>query len=82
MPELEEINKAAYWNYQRARATCGQSKRHKEKRTSCRSMSIRVNKVVVCPVPTNCPYCNRLAIEKGQPEEKDFFDDLRLGATE
>jgi predicted RecB family nuclease len=78
MPELEEINKAAYWNYQRARVYVRSGKRLREKRTSCRSTSIRVNKVVVCPAPTNCPHCNRIATEKRATREKLLYD-LRIG---
>jgi hypothetical protein len=61
MPELEEISKAAYWDYQRERVYVRSGKRFIGKLTNCRSKIIRVNKVIICPAPTNCPHCNRLA---------------------
>ena len=74
MPELEEINKAAYWNYQRERVYVRSSKRHKGKRARRPSMSIRVNKVIVYRAPTNCPYCNRLPTRKSATREKILYD--------
>ena len=73
-----EINKAAYWNYQRERVYVRSGKRLRGKRAKRRSKSIRVNKVIVCPAPTNCPYCNRVATTKRATREKLLYD-LKIG---
>jgi predicted RecB family nuclease len=80
MPELEEINKAAYWDYQRERVYVRSGKRLKGKRTNCRPKSIRVNEVIVCPAPTNCPHCNRIATAKTATREK-LLHDLKIGRS-
>ena len=78
MPELEEINKAAYWNYQRERVYVRSDKRPRRKRASRPAMSIRVNKVIVYPPLSNCPHCNRLATRKSAIREKILYD-IQIG---
>jgi len=78
MPELEEINKAAYWNYQRERIYVRSGKRPRQKRASRPAMSTRVNKVIVYPPPINCPHCYRLATRKSAIREKILYD-IQIG---
>ena len=56
MPELEEINKAAYWNYQRERVYVRSGKRPRRKRASRPSNeALRVNKVDCLPASDQLP---------------------------
>ena len=74
MPELEEINKAAYWHYQRDRVYVRSGKPVRGKRACRPTMHGRVNKFIEHPAPTNCPHCNRIAITKRAKREKTLYD--------
>jgi predicted RecB family nuclease len=58
-PELDAINKAAYWDYQRDRvfvkSSAGLGRR--SSRTSSPRQVLAPNKTIVCPRPRNCPKC-------------------------
>jgi predicted RecB family nuclease len=78
LPELEEINKAAYWNYQREHVYVRSGKRVRRKRKNRPSASNRVNKVILCPPPTNCPHCNRTATHLHAMSIRTLYD-LQFG---
>ena len=78
MPALEEINKAAYWNYQRERVYVRSDKRLAGKRAKRRSKIIQVNKIIICPTPTVCPHCKTIATAKRAIREKLLYD-LKIG---
>ena len=78
LPAMSEINKAAYWNYQRERVYVRSGKWPRRKRASCPAMSTRVNKVIVYPPLSNCPHCNRLATRKSTIREKILYD-IQIG---
>jgi len=75
-PELDSINKAAYWDYQRERVYLKSNRhlRHALRRT-CRTVKrIRPNKRVQCPRPPRCPHCESPAIEKHTKHNKIVHD--------
>ena len=58
MPELEYINQAAYWDYQRDKVyvrSSQQLKRVYRKNAKGRAKAFPVNKVIECPPPSCCP---------------------------
>lgn len=60
LPELETINKAAYWDYQRERVYV--KSRHKPKRHPARkhwyTSILTPNATIECPRPSSCPTCS------------------------
>jgi predicted RecB family nuclease len=58
-PELDAINKAAYWDYQRDRIYVKTHRGLKRalKLASRPNMSFKPNKTIDCPRPDNCPKC-------------------------
>jgi len=76
--ELEEVNKAAYWHYQRERIYVRSGKRIRIKRARRPTMHGRVNKIIEYPDPTNCPHCNRIATTKRAKREKTLYD-IQIG---
>jgi predicted RecB family nuclease len=59
LPELEIINKAAYWNYQRERVyvkSGNKSKRERERHLTHRR-ALLPNTTIECPRATSCPTC-------------------------
>ena len=57
VPELEIINKAAYWNYQRERVyvkSRNKSRREREQHWTHRS-TLKPNTTIECPCATACP---------------------------
>jgi predicted RecB family nuclease len=83
LPELEYINKAAYWDYQREKVYVRSSPRVKrttrEKRKRC-PPAAAVNKIIECddPRPARCPRCGATLIYKYGRERKIVYD-LRRG---
>jgi len=59
--ELELINKAAHWNYQRDRIYVRTNDRIRRARhqQKCRRKFLKPNKVVVVETPLRCPKCDR-----------------------
>jgi len=67
MPELEYINQAAYWNYQRNKIylrSSKQLKRISKKKTRNPPKALLINKVIECPADTFCPQCGSKRIYK------------------
>jgi hypothetical protein len=74
-PELEEINKAAYWDYQRERVlvkTC--KRRQPQERKHANRSVLKANKLVIWPAPPACPKCGEEKIYKHVPDDKTVFD--------
>ncbi len=76
-PELEEINNAAYWDYQKERLliksndSTGRPVRRAAKR---REVKLRPNKVVSLPAPLQCSICGKTKIYKHQAYTKTILD--------
>jgi predicted RecB family nuclease len=83
LPELESINKAAYWDYQRNRVYLRTQPRLKrilkrEHHTSIRAEGL--NKTVVLPAPPRCPTCEAVEFYKHGRYSKTVYD-LRFGKS-
>ena len=62
LPELDTINKAAYWDYQRERVYVKSNKRLRGvlSRVPERRPPVQANKTIECPRPPSCPRCASL----------------------
>jgi predicted RNA-binding Zn-ribbon protein involved in translation (DUF1610 family) len=79
--EFEQINQAAYWDYQREKVLVKSSERLKriaQKIVPKRRLKPRVNKIVEWPEPMACPKCGALKIYRHQAERKTVVD-VRFG---
>ncbi len=76
LPELEIINKAAYWNYQRERVYV--KSRNKSKRECNRHFTHRraliPNTTIECPRATSCPTCKCNRIYSNGKRSKTVVD--------
>ena len=73
LSELEFVNKAAYWDYQRDRIYVRTSKRLKRSQTATKrdeNRVRRVDKVVRENAPNTCPHCNRKGVKHGVVRSK------------
>jgi len=80
---LEEINNAAYWNYQRERiyARAGAKSKQIQKRQEhyqTKKIKYRVEKVVIWEVSPYCPKCNKMGIKKVTTNQR-IQEDLIFG---
>ncbi len=83
LPALEEINRTAYWDYQREKITLRSSKRLKRiAKIACKKMETKpkVNEVIHWPRPTTCPRCGRPKLYKHRKFSKDILD-IRFGRS-
>jgi predicted RecB family nuclease len=77
IPEFEEINRAAYWDYQREKVMVKSSRHIKdieEKKQKKKFGKPRPNKIINWPGPSECPKCKELKIWKIQAKSKTVFD--------
>ncbi len=75
--EFEQINQAAYWDYQREKVLVKSSERLKriaQKIGPKIKLKPRINKIVEWPGPTACPKCGALKIYRHQAERKTLVD--------
>lgn len=75
-PELDTINKAAYWNYQRERVyvkSNGNLKRTLD-RKSRPKRTLAPDKTIECPRPRCCPKCNSTEMFAHGKASKTVFD--------
>lgn len=83
VPDLEAINKAAHWDYQRDRVYV-RNRNVPVKSSSAHTLSKtsrpHINKEVVCSTPTRCPTCGGKSLKAG-PEQSKIIYDLCLGKT-
>ena len=80
-PELDVINKAAYWDYQRERIyvrTVPRLRRTSQKRIAMHR-SLPVNKTVLCSAPQSCPRCGATKFYGHGKGTKTVYD-LRFSA--
>jgi transposase len=79
-PELETINKAAYWDYQRERVYV--KSRYKAKCTPQRKANRRIlprpNTSIECPRPSRCPACNSKLIYRHGGKRSATIIDLKF----
>ena len=75
-PELDAINKAAYWDYQRDRvfvkSSVGLGRR--SSRATSRQAVFAPNKTIECPRPRHCPKCTSAKFFKHTKYNKTIFD--------
>ncbi len=75
-PDLEVINKAAYWDYQRERVYV--KSKHKLKRSFLRKprslMAATPNTTIEYPRPKLCPNCRSKAVEQHSPKSRTVLD--------
>jgi predicted RecB family nuclease len=76
LPELETINRAAYWNYQRERVYVkARSKRvWRAERYSRRGSRLRPNIIIECPKAVRCPTCKSKLIRRHEKRTKIEID--------
>jgi RNase_H superfamily/Transposase IS66 family len=77
LPELEEVNRAAYWDYQRDKILVRSSKllkRIAEKAHKARRIKPRANKTISWPSPARCPKCGATKIYKHRRDSKTVLD--------
>lgn len=83
LPELEAINRAAYWDYQREKVLVKSSARLQriaEKSRKRRRVKLQVNKIVHCPAPVRCPSCGGPKLWKHGAASRTVFD-VKFGAS-
>ena len=75
-PELDAINKAAYWDYQREKIYVKSNQRLRRvlKATSRHKKSLPTNKHVQCSRPTECPLCGSKHVHKYDRATKIVHD--------
>jgi predicted RecB family nuclease len=81
LPEFADINKAAYWDYQREKIYIRSSprlKRVSRKAGQTRPRALPVNKVMRCLPPVCCPKCQATAIRQHARFSKTVYD-LKFG---
>lgn len=82
--KFEQINQAAYWDYQRERVLVRSSKYLKKvaqtKLAKIKRKQLRANKIVNWPMPSVCPNCGGLKIYRHQTARKTVVD-LRFGTA-
>jgi predicted RecB family nuclease len=77
VPGLREVNKAAYWNYQRERILLKSS--HRLRRIAKVSKervqtNPKANKTIHYPRPSSCPFCSHIRVQKYTPKTKTILD--------
>ena len=79
LPEMETINKAAYWDYQRERIYVKSAKRprHRRQSTSTLPFKLRPNATIDYPRPSCCPDCKSKKVY-GHDWRNKIIIDLRF----
>lgn len=83
LPELEAINRAAYWDYQRDKILVKSSARLQRIAAQSRKrrrVKLRVNETVRCPAPVRCPECGGPKLWKHGAASRTVFD-VKFGAS-
>jgi predicted RecB family nuclease len=75
-PELDSINNAAYWDYQRERVYVKFNKSLKQvvRRKAIRAGVLRPNKTVECDRPCSCPKCSSAKCYKHDKHSRTVVD--------
>jgi predicted RecB family nuclease len=77
LSELDRINKAAYWDYQRNKIYVRSSKRLMDvskEASNVHEKTYPINEVFECQPPTNCPKCNTTDIYRHEKKKKTVYD--------
>ena len=80
-PELEYLNRAAYWDHQRQKVYIRSSRRLKRvsrSKVKGRARLLPANKVIECPAPSCCPTCKATEFLKHNKRGKVVYD-LKFG---
>jgi len=83
LPELEAINRAAYWDYQRDKILVKSSRRLQRIAAQSRKrrrVKLRVNETVRCPDPVQCPKCGGPKLWKHGAASRTEFD-VKFGSS-
>jgi len=85
MPELEYINQAAYWDYQREKIYVRSSEslrnvRKKKTKVKGRAKALPTNELIECMPPSCCPQCKVTNILQHNQQTKIVYD-LKFGRT-
>jgi predicted RecB family nuclease len=81
VPELNYINRAAYWDYQREKIyvrSSGRLKRVSRKSAKGRAKALPINRIIECLPPSCCPECKATKILKLHRMSKLVYD-LKFG---
>jgi predicted RecB family nuclease len=75
-PEMETINKAAYWDYQRERVYVKSHRRStpKRKRRSPPPSVLKPNSIIEYPRPSSCPTCGSKLVYRHGKRSKTVID--------
>jgi hypothetical protein len=75
-PEMEIINKAAYWDYQRERvyvkSHCRSTRKHK--RHSAPPSALKPNRTIEYPRPSSCPSCKSKLVYRHGRRSRTIVD--------
>jgi len=76
IPELDSINKAAYWDYQRDRVylKTNLSLRKSSNKSPSTPNALVPNQIINCEPPTACKYCNSANIIRHSKKRKTVMD--------
>src|SRR5262249_29722033 len=83
LPEFADINKSAYWDYQRDKIYIRSSPRLKQisrRSAKARPKALPVNKVIQCLPPACCPQCKATDVRLRERFSKIVYD-LKFGRT-
>ena len=74
-PELDKINSAAYWDYQREKVYVRSNPLLRNALRKARAAKQpRPNKIVQCVRPKKCPHCSSKAIFRHENHQKTIYD--------
>jgi predicted RecB family nuclease len=76
LPEFEQINRCAYFDYQRARIyvrTNPATRRSLRRRERKKKTNYKANKEVYCARPSQCPFCNASSVWKHGEKSKMVY---------
>ena len=76
-PELEQINKRAYFDYQRSKVflrTNSEVKKAITKKIRMKQVGYKINKEISFDVPKRCPSCNKLSPIKHSKRSRIVYD--------
>jgi predicted RecB family nuclease len=76
-PELEQINKRAYFDYQRSKVflrTSPEVKKAITKKNRMKQVGYKTNQEILCDVPKRCPSCNKLSPIKHSKYSRIVYD--------
>ena len=80
---LEDINRSAYWDYQREKIVLRSDKRLRKIHKTCAKKAAtnpNANIIIQLPAPQSCPRCNRRKLYKHAKYSKEVLD-IRFGRS-